>query len=135
MISSILRPGKRPKGEEISIILTRICKRIQAAWPQTQILFRGDSHASAPEVHDFCDEHNIKFVLGLNRNKTLLKKAQSLAEKAKELFERPTTPVKIYGEFRYKADSMPFNFQYTRLKIALNRCIILFDNLPEKNMP
>lgn len=105
LITSILRPGKRPKGEEISMILTRICKRIKAAWPQTQILFRGDSHYSAPQVHEFCDEHNIKFVLGLNGNKTLLKKAQSLAEKAKELFERSKTPVKIYGEFRYKAKS------------------------------
>ncbi len=105
LITSILRPGKRPKGKEIAMILSRLCKRIKTAWPETQILFRGDSHYSAPQVYEFCDLHNIKFVLGLKGNKVLLKRAQSLVEKAKELFDRSKKPVKIYGEFHYKAES------------------------------
>jgi hypothetical protein len=58
LIATILRPGKRPKGEEIAMILARVFKYIKAAWPQTQISFRGDSHYSASEVHDLCDEFN-----------------------------------------------------------------------------
>ena len=105
LITSILRPGKRPNGKEITMILSKVCKRIKAAWPQTQILFRGDSHYSAPQVYDFCCEHNIQFILGLRANKVLLKKTKSLATKAEELFKTTAKPVKIYSEFKYKAGS------------------------------
>lgn len=105
LITSILRPGKRPKGKEIEMILTRIHKKIKTVWPQTNILFRGDSHYSVPEIYSFCDKHNIKFVLGLKSNARLLKKAQTLMDKAKELYEYHKNPVKIYDEFLYQADS------------------------------
>jgi hypothetical protein len=49
-------------------------------------------------MHDCCDEHNIKFVIGLNGDKTLL-------IKAKELFETSETPVNTCNEFGYKAKS------------------------------
>jgi len=105
MITSILRPGKRPSGKEIEMILSRVFKRIKTAWSQTNILFRGDGHYSAPEVYNVCEKHNVKFVLGLKANKILLKKAQSLMDKAKELYALYQKPIKLYGEFQYKAGS------------------------------
>lgn len=111
LITTILRPGKRPKGEEIAMILSRVFKYIKAAWPQTQILFRGDSHYSAPEVHDLCDELKYKFVLGLKGNSVLNKKANSIINKAKELFELKKEPVKIFSEFQYQANSWKCPFR------------------------
>jgi hypothetical protein len=105
LITSILRPGKRPTGKEIKMIVSRIAKKIKASWPLTGILFRGDAHYSSPEVFSCCEEYNIKFVLGLRGNAILLKRAQSLIEKAKELYEFRKEPVKIYGEFEYQACS------------------------------
>lgn len=103
LITTILRPGKRPSGREIVSILKRIVKRIRASWPGVGIIFRGDSYYSCPEVFDFCDEHNIKHVLGLTPRKPMLKKAGNLMEKAKELYMLYQKPVQLFGEFYYQA--------------------------------
>ena len=105
LITSILRPGKRPSGKEIESIISRLFDRIKTSWPQTNVLFRGDSHYAAPEVLGCCDRYNYKFVLGLKSNSVLLKKAQLTIKRAKELYEYHKKPVKIYGEFTYKARS------------------------------
>jgi hypothetical protein len=44
LITSILRPGRRPTGEEIVSILKRVVGAIRREWPEVMILLRGDSH-------------------------------------------------------------------------------------------
>ena len=105
LITTILRPGKRPSGKEIVAILKRILRKIRKAWPHVGILLRGDSYFSAPAVYDFCDDHNIKYVFGFKSYKPLLHKAGELMAKARELYEHSDTPVKIYREFAYQAGS------------------------------
>ena len=105
LITTILRPGKRPSGKEIVSILKRIVKKIRAAWPELGILFRGDAHYSTPEVFDFCITHNIKYILGLTPREPMLKKASSLIKQAKELYWLEKQPVKRFGEFNYQANS------------------------------
>lgn len=105
LITTILRPGKRPSGKEIVSILKRIVKRIRAAWPEVGIVFRGDAHYSTPEVFDFCNTHNVKYILGLTTREPMLKKANSLIKQAKELYGLENQPVKRFGEFNYQANS------------------------------
>ena len=105
LITSILRPGKRPDGKEIVAILKRIVKRIRKSWPEVGIIFRGDSHYSTPEVHDYCTAHNVKFVLGQTPNAVLYEKAQSIIEKAKELYSIDKNHIKLFSEFNYQAQS------------------------------
>lgn len=105
LIATILRPGKKPSGKEIVAILKRIVKRIRKVWPDVGILLRGDSNFSTPAVYDFCDENNIKYVLGFKAYKPLIVKANNLMEKARELYEYSDTAVKIYGDFAYQAGS------------------------------
>jgi hypothetical protein len=107
LITSILRPGKRPSGKEIKMILSRIVKKLKTSWPQTDILFRGDAHYSSPEVFGCCEECNIKFTFGLKANAILKKKAHALIERAKDLYHYRQEPIKIYGEFEYQARSWP----------------------------
>jgi hypothetical protein len=105
LITTILRPGKRPSGKEIVSIIKRIIKKIRKAWPDVGIVFRGDSYYSSPAVYDFCDDNNIKYVLGYKAYKPLLQKAKDLMAKARELYEYSKTPVKLYSEFSYQAGS------------------------------
>jgi len=105
LITTILRPGKRPSGKEILSILKRIVKRIRQAWPEVGILVRGDDYYGAPEVYDFCDAHNLKFTFGFKPYKPLLKKADALIAQAKELYQLNHEPVKLYGEFLHQAGS------------------------------
>ena len=49
-VLSLLRPGKRPSGEEIERILRHVIGRIHRNWPAVEIMVRGDSHFATPEV-------------------------------------------------------------------------------------
>ena len=103
LITTILRPGKRPSGKEIVMILKRLVKAIRSAWPDVGIILRGDSHYSCPEVFDFCKEHNIKYLLGLTSNNPMSQRAQNLLDQAKELYLLKNEPVRLFGEFMYQA--------------------------------
>jgi hypothetical protein len=105
LITTILRTGKRPSGKEIVMILERIVERIRETWPHVGIIVRGDSHYGCPEVFDFCNEHNVKYVFGLTARSPMLKKTLFLSEKLKELYADKKHPVKSYGEFQYQSKS------------------------------
>lgn len=105
LVTTILRTGKRPSGKEITMILKRIVKRLRKAWPNVGIIVRGDSHYSCPEVFDFCEENDLKYVFGLTVREPIKKKAQTLSLKASELFSMKNKPVKLFGEFLYQAGS------------------------------
>jgi hypothetical protein len=70
-ILSLLRPGKRPSGEEIARVLRHVIHRIRRHWPQVDILVRGDGHYCAPEVLNLLRAKRCDYILGLARNKTL----------------------------------------------------------------
>jgi hypothetical protein len=105
LITTILRTGKRPSGKEIVMILKRIVHIIKKAWPKTGIILRADSHYGCPEVYDFCDEHNLKFVLGLTPRAPMIKKSQHTADKAKEFYFEKKQTVRLFTEFNYRAKS------------------------------
>ena len=65
LITTVLRPGRRPTGKEIVSILKRVIAYLRHAWPDVKILLRGDSH---PEVHTMCDENDVFFILGQGGN-------------------------------------------------------------------
>ena len=106
IITTILRPGKRPSGKEIVSILKRIVKRLRRAWgKKVKILLRGDGHYSNPEVYDFCNANSIKFIFGFKAYSTVLEKATQLQDNAKELYQLRNKPIKLYDVFDYQAAS------------------------------
>jgi len=86
LITTILRPGRRPSGKEIVAILKRIVRKIRKVWPDVGILLRADSHSAAPEVFDLCRAQNLSFLLGLTPNPILRARAADLAKEAERRF-------------------------------------------------
>jgi hypothetical protein len=105
LITTVLRPGKRPTGKQIVSIVKRVVKRIRQAWPEVGILLRADSYYSCPAVFDFCDETDIKYVLGFKPLSPLVRKIKPLVKEASLRFEREKQPVKMFIEILYKAKS------------------------------
>ena len=121
LITTVLRPGCRARGSDIVKILHRVVSRLRSAWPQVQILIRGDSHFSVPEVHDLCRAEGLHFVLGQSPNSKLnalvagtLAQAQALFDAAArqhkdnvsaDAAEQPLPPVRLFTEFFYQAKS------------------------------
>jgi hypothetical protein len=64
----LLRPGKRPSGEEIARVLWHVIRRIRRHWPSVLILVRADSHYCAPEVLDLLRRLRCDYILGLPIN-------------------------------------------------------------------
>lgn len=53
-------------------VLKRLVKRLCQAWPDTLLLFRGDSHFAYPEVMQWIDEQSdLSYMTGLTSNKVL----------------------------------------------------------------
>jgi hypothetical protein len=88
LITSILRPGRRPTGAEIVSILKRVVGAIRREWPDVLIMLRGDSHFSTPEVHQWCEgqEPVISYILGQSGNAVLKREASGLLDQARALY-------------------------------------------------
>jgi hypothetical protein len=75
-ILSLLRPGKRPSGEEIARVLWHVIHRIRRHWPNVRILvrvmpeacFQHDGHYCAPEVLNLLRRLRCDYTLGLPIN-------------------------------------------------------------------
>ena len=81
-ILSLLRPGKRPSGEEAASILRHVIARIRRNWPQVEITVRGDGHYGTPEVMDLLEAQGCGYILGLPTNARLKAIGQPWCEDA-----------------------------------------------------
>ena len=70
-VAALLRPGKRPSGEEAATVIRHVIRRIRSNWPRVQIMLRGDGHYGTPEVMDLLEDTGCRYVLGLPTNARL----------------------------------------------------------------
>lgn len=104
-ILSLIRPGKRPSGEEIARVLAHVIHRIRHRWPQVAILVRGDGHYCAPEVLDLLRKLRCDYILGLPRNKTLDALAEPWREQCRWRWKPNLGRVRRFHQFNYAAGS------------------------------
>ncbi len=77
-ITALLRPARRPDGNEIRALLRRLVRVIRANWPRVEILIRADSHYCCPEVLSWCRANRIGYVLGVASTSTLRRHIERL---------------------------------------------------------
>ncbi len=85
LITTLLRPGCRMRGEQAAAILQRVLDHLIMVWPKTRICLRGDSHFSTPEVHGLCDGYGIDFILGQAVNTKLKQLGAPLMDQVEAL--------------------------------------------------
>lgn len=103
LITATIRSGKTPRAGEILALLKRIAFRIRQRFPQTILIFRADAHHSKPEVHAWCEENKVEFVIGQSPNKVLDRQFAFAAEQAKAKFKRLGKPCRVYASGAYAA--------------------------------
>jgi Transposase DDE domain group 1 len=82
LITTILT-AKRFTGTQMLAVLKRLVKRLRHAWPDTLLLFRGDSHCASPEVMQWIeDQPNLSYVTGVTSNAILQALAREVVEQA-----------------------------------------------------
>ncbi len=104
LITTMLMPGKRPTGKEMLAIVKKLVTTLRAAWPNTKIIIRGDSHFSYPEVHEWIDpQENVMFATGLAGNSRLNKQAKPIIDEAQKRYKELKQDVRRYHTMHYKA--------------------------------
>ena len=62
-VAVLLRPGKTPSGAEVRTLLKHLVRRIRRHWPNTRIVFRGDSHYGRTEAMAWCEANGVRLHL------------------------------------------------------------------------
>lgn len=139
LIATILRPGKRPIGQEIAKMIRRIVRPVREAWPNVTIMIRGDSHYRSAEVYDVCKALNLQHTLGLTANKALKKIVEPIVKQAEDLFAVNPKPFKLYHDFEYQAgtwsepERVIAKIEYTeKLKLNIRFITTSFKNARRK---
>ena len=102
LITAILRPGRRPTGKEIVSYVQRIVHHIRRQWPETIIVYRGDSHYGVPEVFAFlAQQPDCYSVTGLGGNEVLLRYVKPIINEVK----KQNAGYRRYHTFQYQAKS------------------------------
>ena len=110
LILPLLKPGRRNKTANVFDTLQWLIATIRAAWPNTTITVRGDSHFCSHELMDWVSltlQRKVFFITGLAANSVLMAKpiVQQLTEKVRHDYGLFKHPVREYGEFWYRAGS------------------------------
>lgn len=105
LITTVLRPGKRPSGKQIVSILKRVVRKIRQAWPEVGMLLRADSYYACPAVYDFCEENDMKYILGFKELSPLQREVKPFLQEAAWRFNLEGQPVRMFTEILYKAQS------------------------------
>ena len=102
-VLSLLRPGKRPSGEEVAKVLRHVIRRIRKHWPNVQILVRGDSHYCSEPALALLEALDCDYILGFAINSKLLQIAAPWREQCDIRRSRMKPTVRRFHQLSYRA--------------------------------
>jgi hypothetical protein len=105
MITAVLRAGNRHASYGVVSILKRIVAKLKAAFPNAEIIIRGDAGFAIPALYEYCEEEKLKYVIGLIRNDVLERMIERHVEKAQSLYEKTGLKQRLFAEGFYQAQS------------------------------
>jgi hypothetical protein len=82
--------------------LDQIVRQIRQAWPQVQIIVRGDSGFCREEIMAWCESHSVDYVLGLAKNARLIREIGPELAQARELAKASGQAARVYKDFQYQ---------------------------------
>jgi hypothetical protein len=104
LVSAELRPCDAKEVEGILATLKRLVERIRTQWPKTHLIFRGDGWFATPELYEWCETHEVGYIIGLAGNRVLHEKSERWQKEAEALAAAsPTQSARRYGRFSYRA--------------------------------
>jgi hypothetical protein len=105
LLVAYLRPGNSDAARHAWAILKRLVARLRQVWPQVKLTFRGDSGFCRWRLLRWCEDHDVKYVVGLAKNARLLAAARPLIEQAQAGFQKEHQKQRVFGEVQYAAQS------------------------------
>ena len=82
--------------------LERIVSQIRRHWPRTRINIRGDSGFCRESIMQWCEANDVGFVLGLARNRRLVRALGLEMHEARSVHRRTGKPARRFRDFTYR---------------------------------
>ena len=82
--------------------LARIIGQIRAAWPEVQIIVRGDSGFCREELMVWCEANQVDYVLGLAQNDRLKAEITAELQQAAAEYQGTGQAARVFKEFVYQ---------------------------------
>jgi hypothetical protein len=82
--------------------LQRIIPQIRRAWPDVEIVIRGDSGFCREEIMAWCEAHNVAYYVGMAKNARLLEALEPTLREAELIYEETGEYGRAYGDFTYQ---------------------------------
>jgi len=102
-VLSLLRPGKRPSGEEVAKVLRHVVVRIRKHWPHVEILVRGDSHYCSEPALVLLERMRCNYIIGFAINSKLLEIAAPWRAQCDLRRSKAKPTVRRFHQLPYKA--------------------------------
>ena len=105
-VAAILRPARTPKGTEVCTVVKHVTKRLRKHWPNTRIVWRGDSHYGRVEAMEWAENDGSDYIFGLQGNAVLDAIVAKTADNLRFHHARSCQEkVRTYASFTYQASS------------------------------
>lgn len=82
--------------------LERIIQQIREHWPDTEIVIRGDSGFCRDALMSWCEEHYVRYLLGLAKNQRLQRAIEEPMKEAQAQHEHTGEAARVFQEMRYR---------------------------------
>jgi hypothetical protein len=103
LLVAYLRKSNIDAAKHAWAILALLVKRLKAAWPRTKIVLRADSGFCRDRMLTWCDQKDVKYVVGMARNSRLLEENAELMQRAEAEFTRTGKKQRLFTAFDYAA--------------------------------
>ena len=114
LLVSYLRTSNRSDSRHSWAILALLVRFIRQYWPDTRIVFRGDSGFYRPRILSWCDRNNVDYIVGISRNSRLLKEVDVPMMLVRKAHRQLDEKVAQTFRFQYQAKS----WKYPRWVVA-----------------
>ena len=105
LLVAYLRPANIDAARHAWAVLKLLVARLRQAWPKVKIIFRGDSGFCRWRLLRWCEDHGVKYLVGLAKNARLLGLAREFLAQAQRDFQSQQQKQRRFGEVRYAAAS------------------------------
>ncbi len=102
ILSARLRPSNIDASDGTIDELKRIVPIIRKAWPEVQIILRGDSGFCREEIMSWCEANRVDYCLGLAKNERLKAEIELQMLEAREMHQETGSASRVYRDFRYQ---------------------------------
>lgn len=99
---ALLRPADIDTPVGLIKHLTRIVAKLRAAWPNVRIILRGDSGFCREHVLAWSESNNVDYIIGLAKNKRLLRAIGKQMHEAKQQFETLGQAARVFTDLEYR---------------------------------